>query len=156
MKLFKILLGGFCSGVFMTGFLLVQDRFVWDLDRSAVFWITFLPNLFILRSVVDFVSEHIDKIFDLDTSSDRHLVFKELEEKIAEVNEGWTPNFDDDEEEKWYPLFDLKNGKIALVYVDYNYDYISDVPPSLTFKSKETCRKFVEENIELYEKLYKQ
>ena len=153
MKVFKALLGIFCSGVFMTGFLLVQDKFVWDLDRSTVFWIAFLPNLVVLRSVVDFVSEHIDRIFDLGTSSDRYLVFKELEEKIAKVNEGWTPNFDDSDE-KYYPWFDLTKGKVTLSHVLYHYDS-SSVPPSLIFKSEGACREFVKENFELYEKLYK-
>lgn len=154
MKVFKALLGLFCSGVFMTGFLLVQDKFVWDLDRSVVFWVTFIPNLIVLRSIVDFVLKRIDKIFDLDTSSDRYLVFKELEEKISKVNEGWTPNWDNHSEKKYYPWFDFENGKVSLHLVYYLVSR-SDVPPSLIFKEEESCKKFVEENIELYEKLYK-
>jgi hypothetical protein len=153
MKVFKALLGLFCSGVLATGFLLVQDKFVWDLDSSTIFWIAFVPNLIFLRSIVDFVSEHIDKIFDLDTSSDRHLVFKELEEKIAKANEDWTPNFDDGDE-KYYPWFDLTKGKVTLCHVLYDCNR-SNVPSPMVFKSEKVCKKFVEENIGLYEKLYK-
>jgi len=119
---------------------------------------TFLD--FIERKVIKGLEQDVEKIlFGKDKAEDEVLseqasVFYELSEKIKEANEGWTPNWDDNNEEKWYPWFDLRSGKVALVNVNCCYDY-SGVPPSLMFKSEEICRKFVEENMELYEKLYK-
>jgi len=83
----------------------------------------------------------------------RGALYEELEAKIAEVNEGWVPNWDNSGERKWYPWFNLRNGTITLDDVNYRYRS-SCVPPSLIFKSEELCKEFVKENFELYEKLY--
>ena len=83
----------------------------------------------------------------------RYALYEELEAKIAKANENWFPNFEDNNEKKWYPWFDLRGRTITLGSVGYDYDY-SNVPPSLIFKSKEICKEFVKENFELYEKLY--
>ncbi len=90
-------------------------------------------------------------LLGIDKVSKRALAFIQLEKKIAEANEGWTPNFDDNEE-KYYPWFDLRDGKITLVSV-----YLcgnSGVPPSLIFKSEDLARRFYKENKQLYNDLY--
>ena len=95
-------------------------------------------------------------LLGIDKVSKRALAFIQLEKKIAEVNErneSWVPNWDDDNEKKWYPWFNLRNGKVALDFVYYYSN--SAIPPSLVFKNSETCRKFVGDNMELYEKLYR-
>lgn len=92
-------------------------------------------------------------LLGIDKVSKRVLAFKQLEKKIAEVNESWVPNFDDDNEEKWYPWFDLRNGKVTLVLVDC-YCFNSSVPPSFVFKSEDLTRRFYKENKQLYNDLY--
>jgi hypothetical protein len=119
---------------------------------------TFLD--FMGRRVIEGLEEDFQNLlFKKEKAEDKILseqasVFYELSDKIKEANEGWTPNWDDKNEEKWYPWFDLRDGKVTLGYV-CSYYYSSFVPPSLIFKSEEICKKFVEENMELYEKLYK-
>jgi hypothetical protein len=82
------------------------------------------------------------------------IIFLELSKKIKEANEGWVPNLYSDNEKKWSPWFDLRNGKVTLGSVCCYY-YCSGIPHSFIFKSEEICRKFVGENMELYEKFYK-
>lgn len=92
-------------------------------------------------------------LLGIDKVSKRALAFIQLENKIAKVNEGWVPNWDDRNERKYYPWFDLINGKVALGYVSYCYGS-SGVPPSFVFKSKDLTIKFYEETKHLYNDLY--
>jgi hypothetical protein len=57
---------------------------------------------------------------------------------VKALNEGWTPNWDNNNEQKWYAWWDLRNKKRNLDNVRYYY-CSSDVPPSEVFKSKELC-----------------
>jgi hypothetical protein len=55
---------------------------------------------------------------------------------IAEaVNDGWKPNWDDEDEYKYYPWFDMEKG-----FVFYSFDYDgqgSNVGSRLCFRSRE-------------------
>lgn len=71
-------------------------------------------------------------------------------EKIIEVaNEGWKPDFENEDEYKYAPYFYLENGCQVFHYV--NYWYTSAAVPALSlFKSRELAEKITLENQELY------
>lgn len=74
----------------------------------------------------------------------------QLEKIIQVANNGWAPNFGDESEWRYYPVFDLETK--ALSYVDH---YLSDahVPAPTLFKSKELCEEVVNDNLELYRQM---
>ena len=57
---------------------------------------------------------------------------------IAEcLNEGWTPNWDNDSEYKYYPYFDMRSGVgFSHSYCDY-WNTLTNVGSRLCFKSSE-------------------
>ena len=58
---------------------------------------------------------------------------------VKALNEGWYPDFDNNNERKWYPCFNLENKAVTLFGVSYDYRG-SVVPPSFIFKSEALCR----------------
>jgi hypothetical protein len=99
--------------------------------------------------------EIVEEAPQLPLQLTRGALYEELGAKIAEANEGWVPDFYDKSQRKIYPAFDFISRKFSLDNVYYGYYNSSSVPPSLLFKDEEICRKFVKENMDLYEKLYK-
>jgi hypothetical protein len=61
--------------------------------------------------------------------------YKCLKVIIGALNEGWTPDWNNTNEPKYYPWFELKGG-FRLYYVSCSYDY-SSVGSRLCFKSRE-------------------
>ena len=62
--------------------------------------------------------------------------FAKLQIIIKSINEGWKPNWDNREEYKYYPYFNMAGG-FAFVGTASNYDYTdSDVGSQLCFKTK--------------------
>lgn len=71
-------------------------------------------------------------------------------EKIIEVaNEGWKPDFENEDEYKYAPYFYLKNGCQVFFRVAY-WDTCTFVPAPSLFKSRELAEKIALENQELY------
>jgi len=78
---------------------------------------------------------------------------------IAEaLNEGWTPDWKDSREYKYYPWFDMEddNGSgLGLSYYDFGYDgSASRVGSRLAFKSSDLARYAGEQFIGLYADLF--
>lgn len=73
------------------------------------------------------------------------------------LNEGWEPNWDDGEEYKYYPWFDMEgsssgSGFSYRGYDDWSAD--SDVGSRLCFKSRELARYIGETFVDLYREYF--
>lgn len=47
--------------------------------------------------------------------------FYQLEIICKALNEGWTPDWSDDDQPKYYPWFDFQGGRFVFLSVDYSY-----------------------------------
>jgi hypothetical protein len=73
------------------------------------------------------------------------------------LNEGWKPNWDDDDEYKYYPWFDMEgsssgSGFSCDGFVDWGS--LSDVGSRLCFKSRELARYIGETFVDLYREYF--
>lgn len=71
---------------------------------------------------------------------------------VKALNKGWSPDFNNTNQRKYYPWFNLKGG-VSLSLVGY-YDQYSDVPPSFLFKDEETVRYAIKHFLPFYKALY--
>ena len=73
---------------------------------------------------------------------------------IAEaLNEGWKPDWDNDDEWKYYPWFDMEGSSSGVgfsYYVYANWSTSSHVSSRLCFKSRELAKYIGETFIDLY------
>ncbi|MFA9212961.1 MAG: hypothetical protein ACEQSR_03840 [Candidatus Methylacidiphilales bacterium] len=67
---------------------------------------------------------------------------------VKALNEGWTPDWSDDKDHKYYPWFDMENG-FVLYHVNY-YDALTDVGSRLCFKSRELAEYAAKQFLDLY------
>jgi len=57
------------------------------------------------------------------------------------LNEGWTPDFDNGQWDKYYPYFDMRSSAGGFRFSDYDCDYVSThVGARLCFKSEELAK----------------
>lgn len=69
------------------------------------------------------------------TGDDKAVKLQQWKIIIKALNEGWVPDWNNDNEQKWYPWFRLKGGfSLHYVYDDCSF---SNVPPPFVFKTKE-------------------
>jgi hypothetical protein len=66
------------------------------------------------------------------------------------LNEGWEPDWDDDDEYKHYPWFYMQDSGFRLIDVDCHYTY-SGVGSRLCFKSEELAQYAAKQFLDLYE-----
>lgn len=76
------------------------------------------------------------------------------------LNEGWEPDWNNDDEYKWFPYFDLETygeapagSGFSLLSVHYGYAD-SNVPSRLCFRSRELAEYAAETFLELYKDYY--
>ena len=69
------------------------------------------------------------------------ILLKRMEDWAEEHNGGWTPNWEDLEEEKWAAMYDNKY-KIFEIYENHRYLELLKLP---YFKSEEIAEQFIEE-----------
>ena len=74
-------------------------------------------------------------------------------EVIAEVlNEGWTPNWDDETQKKWVPWFRSVSSGFVFDHTDYGYSFANAGRGSrLCFKSEELAAYAGKKFVKLYE-----
>ncbi|MFA9212968.1 MAG: hypothetical protein ACEQSR_03875 [Candidatus Methylacidiphilales bacterium] len=76
------------------------------------------------------------------------IAYLKLKVIVKALNEGWTPDWSDDEEHKYYPWFDLEKG-FVLYDVAY-YFTLTSVSSRLCFKSRELAEYAANQFLDLY------
>lgn len=66
---------------------------------------------------------------------------------VAFYNKGWTPDFSNNSEYKYYPWFYMDNFSLDVVNCFYS---CSDVPRHLLFKNEKDCREAVKKYFEVF------
>ena len=87
--------------------------------------------------------------------SDDEMAYCILKIIAKALNEGWTPNWEDSNERKYYPWFEYKKGS-GFVYhcVDY-WSTLTDVGSRLCFKNAELAKYAATQFIEVYNRFLK-
>jgi hypothetical protein len=96
--------------------------------------------------------------FDFNTLTEKEqkrlIALHIIEKKIKELNKGKVPNWNDSNEEKWFPVFDMRNG-FSFYFADVNWNITNSIVGShLCLFNKEDAEYMGKENIELYRDLY--
>lgn len=84
--------------------------------------------------------------------SKRAIAFERLATIIEILNEGWYPNWNDENEGKWVNYFNMKGGFSSWHTRGYNTN--TDVPSALCLKSEKLARHMIENYLDLYKDLY--
>jgi hypothetical protein len=88
-------------------------------------------------------------IFEDDESPDE-IAYKKLKIIIKAINQGWTPDWSDTNERKWWPYFNLSSG-FGFSGTYYDYDYADTIVGSrLCFESEEKATYTATQFIDLY------
>lgn len=76
-----------------------------------------------------------------------------IEMIISWVNEGWVPNWNDENQMKWYPLFNL-SGEFSYYVTTYGWhNTVSVVGSLLCYSSKNNCEVISKSYSYLYKKM---
>jgi hypothetical protein len=95
---------------------------------------------------------HPDDVFTDRDSSDE-IAYKKLKLIIRAINNGWTPDWNNSDQKKWWSWFDLSSG-FGFSFSAYRYDCtFTTVGSRLCFESKEKCDYTTNQFINLYKDL---
>lgn len=96
----------------------------------------------------DFIQEQIFKRGEAFEISDNAILYgkeklllKKMEDWAKKYNEGWTPDWYDDYEEKYYVTYCARD-KMYKSFPTWNYEHFLKLP---YFKTKEVAEQFIEE-----------
>lgn len=90
--------------------------------------------------------------FSTNKHSKRALAFQNLCIVIEALNEGWTPDWEDQNQYKFYNYFRMKDG-FSYHTVHYLFTHTT-VPSALFFKSEELAKYCAKQFEQLYKDLY--
>lgn len=93
-----------------------------------------------------------DDCFSTNKHSKKALAFQNLSIVIEALNEGWTPDWENQNQAKYYNYFRIKGG-FSYNYVSYHHTHTS-VPSALCFKSEELAKYCAKQFEQLYKDLY--
>lgn len=86
--------------------------------------------------------------------TDDEIAYREMKFIAQAYNQGWVPDFTDDNQRKWWPYFKYGSG-VSLSLFTVGCDYSgTTVAPRLTFKLEAVCRKAVEKHFSVYKRYY--
>ena len=74
-----------------------------------------------------------DKVFDSNLDSANDIAFKKLKVIVKALNEGWYPNWENQNENKYWVWWKMKDG-FSYINAAY-YTAITSVPSALCFKN---------------------
>lgn len=72
---------------------------------------------------------------------------------IAEFNRGWSPNWRDKDEQKWFIYLNMNGGSPTFNFALFNFSY-AYVPTRLCFESEEGAKEFYNLHSNLINKIY--
>jgi hypothetical protein len=112
------------------------------------------------KNIMDRVKSYADAVIVLgrkaiivSTDTDDEVAYKELKLIAEALNEGWKPNWDDHNECKYYPWFNMSSS--GLSDGDFGCSCSgSGVGSRLCFKSEELAKYAGKQFIDLYTKLF--
>lgn len=109
-----------------------------------------------IKTVDDILNYHNLTMRDIDESFEfvpQHLKYQYMAELLASaLNEGWKPDWDDSNEDKYYFWFEM-GGSSGFRFIDYvDWRSCSSVGSRLCFKSRELCEYAGKQFTELYKK----
>ena len=82
------------------------------------------------------------------------IAYKKLKLIISVINEGWKPDWEDKNEYKYYPYFNMA-GSFSFVVTNYHYEYsVADVSSRLCFKTKNDAIYTANHFLDLYRIFY--
>lgn len=85
------------------------------------------------------------------------IAYKSLKAIVAALNQGWVPDWKNDDEEKYYPWFDMQAGSkktgFELRYVYYCCSH-SDVSSRLCFRTRELAEYAVKQFLPVYKNYF--
>lgn len=85
-----------------------------------------------------------------DPMTEDFIAFLKLRIIAAALNEGWEPTFEEDEE-RWYPWFKIKQGGLVYAYASYAGSFSSaSYGVRLVFKSKELAEYAGKQFVDIY------
>ena len=88
-----------------------------------------------------------------EKDSDDEIAYKKLKVIVKAINQGWTPNWDNTGQRKWWPWFKLSSGfGFSASYYDFGRTG-TIVGSRLCFESEEKSDYAANQFIDLYEKL---
>lgn len=79
--------------------------------------------------------------------------YKKLKVIVKALNEGWTPDWDNSNQNKYWPWFDMRGSGLAFFRAVYVYA-ISSVGSRLCLRSRELVEHAVKHFMNLYEDLF--
>jgi hypothetical protein len=89
-------------------------------------------------------------IFDVEEDPDE-IAYKKLKVIVKAINQGWTPNWTNADQKKWWPYFVLSSG-FGFSYSDFIFDYPNtSVGSRLCFESKEKSDYAAKQFLDLYQ-----
>jgi hypothetical protein len=104
------------------------------------------------QNVTDRIKSFEDVLEDLGLSSgewsatikdlsDDEIAYRQIKLVVKSLNEGWEPNWSDDDEYKYYPWFEFDSSGPGFSCFDYRYDRThSSLGSRLVYKSSELAR----------------
>lgn len=92
-----------------------------------------------------------DVLSKSDTADE--AAYKKLKVIVKALNEGWEPDWNEGDEEKWYPWFYLNQPGFRLNHVAYHYT-LSNVGSRLCFKSRELAEYAAKQFQSIYQDFF--
>lgn len=87
------------------------------------------------------------RLLEQNNISEKEIAVQQWKVIVKALNKGWVPDFNNTNQRKYYPWFNLKGG----VSLDYVFcDQLSFVPPSFLFKDEETVRYAISQFSSVY------
>ena len=88
-------------------------------------------------------------IFDVEEDTDE-IAYKKLKVIVRAINQGWTPDWNNTDQKKWYPYFNLSSG-FGFSHTDYLYvNTDATVGSRLCFETQEKAIYAGEQFLEIY------
>lgn len=93
----------------------------------------------------DFYLKFSDKLLDHDT-----FAYEQLKVVVKAINQGWTPDWNNTDQRKWWPYFNLSSG-FGFSYSAFGYGYAyTAVGSRLCFETSEKSNYAANQFIDLY------
>jgi len=81
------------------------------------------------------------------------IAYKKLKIIAKAINQGWTPDWNNTDQKKWYPWFRMSSG-FGFALTDYTYTHANtDVGSRLCFETKEKAEYAGKQFEEIYKQL---